>query len=353
MKFFFASAWPLLPEQVGGAGRSADALLTLLVQRGHGCEAVAALRRGGRRRVVRALRFLTQRRCLGWSDSRNGYPTYRTIAKEVPELVAQRLAKFKPDVVITQLPKSHRIAEIALNGGVRVAFMVHDAEFDRMTWPPRDSRVKFISASEFIARRLRQKLGLDSAVIYPIVPIADFRVVNRVPKFITFINPVAEKGVDLILQVASLLPHHPFLVVEGWHLDSRSLGAICNRLASRSNIEFMRWTRDMRTVYRQTSVLLMPSRWEEAFGRVAIEAQVSGIPILAHDIGGLGEALRDSGILFSPDAPAQTWADEIERLLSDRSLYEAQSAAAAANAARPEFDPDRQIERFLALVSNW
>lgn len=101
MRFLFATAWPLLPEQVGGAARSAHTLLTLLVQRGHGCEAVAALRRGKRRRILRGLHFLTRGHCLGLSDSRNGYRTYRTIATAVPELAARRLTKFKPDVVIT------------------------------------------------------------------------------------------------------------------------------------------------------------------------------------------------------------------------------------------------------------
>src|SRR3546814_9881685 len=43
---------------------------------------------------------------------------------------------------------------------------------------------------------------------------------------------------------------------------------------------------DMREVYRRTHTLLVPSQWEEAWGRVATEAQFSGIPVLASDRGG-------------------------------------------------------------------
>ncbi len=230
--------------------------------------------------------------------------------------------------------------------------MVRDAEFDRMTWPPPHRRLKIISNSEFIARRLRRRLGLDSAIVYPIIPVADYQVFDRVPEFITFINPVAKKGVDLALAVASLLRQRQFLFVEAARLDSRSLRALQDRLVSRPNIKFIRWTEDMKTVYRRTALLLVPSQCEESFGRVAIEAQVSGIPVLGRDVGGIGEVPRDSGILFAPDGPAQAWADEIERLLSDGSHYRTRSAAAKANVARPEFDPKHQMERFLSLVSN-
>ena len=104
--------------------------------------------------------------------------------------------------------------------------------------------------------------------------------------------------------------------------------------------------------WARTAVLILPSQWEKGFGRAALEAQGSGIPVLGRNIGGLGEALGDSGILLAPDAPAQAWADEIDRLLSDSSLFVARAAAAKANAARREFDPKHQLERFLSLVSN-
>ena len=54
---------------------------------------------------------------------------------------------------------------------------------------------------------------------------------------------------------------------------------------------------DMRSVYRDTKVLLVPSQWLETWGRVATEAQFSGIPVLASRSGALPEAVGPGGIL--------------------------------------------------------
>ena len=37
---------------------------------------------------------------------------------------------------------------------------------------------------------------------------------------------------------------------------------------------------DMRSVYAKCRILLAPSVWEEAYGRVVTEAQISGIPVV-------------------------------------------------------------------------
>jgi Glycosyl transferases group 1 len=44
-------------------------------------------------------------------------------------------------------------------------------------------------------------------------------------------------------------------------------------------------------IYSSTSLLLMPSQWEEAFGRVALEACANGIPVVVSKIEGIPEAV--------------------------------------------------------------
>ncbi len=56
-------------------------------------------------------------------------------------------------------------------------------------------------------------------------------------------------------------------------------------------------TMDTRSVYAATRVLLVPSQWKaETWGRVASEAQFSGIPVLASDVGGSPEAVAPGGV---------------------------------------------------------
>jgi hypothetical protein len=101
----------------------------------------------------------------------------------------------------------------------------------------------------------------------------------------------------------------------------------------------------MRHVYEQTALLFMPSQVEEAFGRVIVEAAANGIPVVASDIGGIPEALADGGVLIPHTDPAERWAEAIERILSDSTLYARLSSSAYRNANDAMYDPGQAISR--------
>jgi glycosyltransferase involved in cell wall biosynthesis len=103
----------------------------------------------------------------------------------------------------------------------------------------------------------------------------------------------------------------------------------------------------MKDIYRRAKVLLAPSRWEEAWGRVATEAQFSGIPVLASNRGGLPESVGPGGIQLDPDGPIEDWVEALRRLWFDKAFYADLSAKALAYAKRPQINPDRQIDLLL------
>lgn len=352
MRFLFATGQPHMPYQVSGAARSVHTLLSLLSEHGHQCEAAVALQRGWRRHVLQGMLFLSARRRLALSDRQNVYQTHRTLRRRIAALAERRLEAFHPDVVMTQLDRGHEITELALRRGLLVTLTVHDAVLDRGIWPAPHPRLKFIANSQFIASRVRDQLGIESTVIYPVIRLESYKVSARVPEFITFINPVPEKGVELALEIAALVPQRRFLFVESWPLGDKARRRLREGLKRCANVTFRRWTQDMKTVYSRTALLILPSQWEEPFARVILEAQINGIPVLARNVGGVSEALGDSGLLIPREATARGWADEIQRLLSNHSYYLQRSASASANAARPEFDAKHQMERFLSLVAH-
>jgi glycosyltransferase involved in cell wall biosynthesis len=92
----------------------------------------------------------------------------------------------------------------------------------------------------------------------------------------------------------------------------------------------------MRRVYGKCKILLVPSVWEEAYGRVVTEAQVSGIPAVASERGGLPEAVGRGGILIDPDGPIDHWVTAVRKLWHDDHCYAERSAAAVAHAERTE-----------------
>jgi len=71
---------------------------------------------------------------------------------------------------------------------------------------------------------------------------------------------------------------------------------------------------------------------------------------VAADVGGIPFTLGEGGLLVRPKGDAGAYVDALRRLRSDEQLYRQLSARALANSKRPEFDPERQIDGFVAIV---
>ncbi|MFE3192183.1 D-inositol-3-phosphate glycosyltransferase [Nocardia sp. NPDC059240] len=86
-------------------------------------------------------------------------------------------------------------------------------------------------------------------------------------------------------------------------------------------------------VYRAADLVAVPS-YNESFGLVAIEAQASGTPVIAADVGGLSTAVHDgvTGLLV-PGHETGTWAAALHSLLDDPGRLEAMGLAAVGHAA--------------------
>ena len=135
---------------------------------------------------------------------------------------------------------------------------------------------------------MKEHLGYDSPVLYPPVRL-ERCLADGIDQrdSITLINPVKEKGVQVALAVAKLLPHRRFLFVEAWPLRGEPLDRLVQTLKDLPNVTFRRWSKDIRPVYARTRLLLAPSQWVEAFCTVAFEANANGIPVVASRIGGI------------------------------------------------------------------
>jgi glycosyltransferase involved in cell wall biosynthesis len=72
------------------------------------------------------------------------------------------------------------------------------------------------------------------------------------------------------------------------------------------------WQDDLVPTYSAMDVLAVPSLRPETFGRVAIEAQACGVPVLASRLGGLAEALQDgiTGYLLPP-GDVEAWSEAV------------------------------------------
>jgi glycosyltransferase involved in cell wall biosynthesis len=95
-------------------------------------------------------------------------------------------------------------------------------------------------------------------------------------------------------------------------------------------------------------LFLLPSQ-TESFGLSALEALASGVPVIASDVGGLREVIRDkeTGYLL-PFGDTAAMADAAIGVLSDTGLWDRMSGAAQRD-ARERFAIDAIVERYQTL----
>lgn len=76
----------------------------------------------------------------------------------------------------------------------------------------------------------------------------------------------------------------------------------------------------LRFLYQAADILAWPSI-NEAYGMALLEAQASGLPVVAGDVGGVPDIVSDGATgLLSPEGDAAAFACNLDRLLLDRDL---------------------------------
>ncbi|WP_337288878.1 glycosyltransferase [Candidatus Methylomirabilis sp.] len=349
MKVLFATNHAYLPQRVGGSESSThDLCLTL---RECGVEVGVLSRLLPRRSIEAKYRSQISRRwgdCILRDDS-HGYPVFRawepTLA--VPELVRNQ----HPTIAVIQAGRPLTLAEQFTTCGVPTIVYLRDAFFDNLGGAVRDhSDIRYAATSRDLARRFAEAFGIVPVRIPPLVRPERYRV-ESLRKNVTFVCPYPIKGVEIALQLAGRRPDIPFIFVESWRLRPIQRLRLRWRVRSNGNITLRSSTLDMRPVYRDTKIILVPSLCFEAWGRVVSEAQVSAIPALASSRGGLPESVGEGGILVDPDAGIDAWQGALSRMWDDSAEYQRLAALGQQHALRPEFQPSTIVSQLLTLLA--
>jgi L-malate glycosyltransferase len=162
-----------------------------------------------------------------------------------------------------------------------------------------------------------------------------------------------EKGVgDLISAwpvVVRAVPEAQLLVVGGG--SARYIARLQAQIARSGTARSIRWLglrEDATTLIGACDVLAAPS-WRESAGLAALEAMASAVPVVATDVGGLPEFVRDrvTGLLVRPRA-VDALADAFVRLLTDSAMLDSYRAASRATAGT--FSAALQVPRVEAVL---
>jgi glycosyltransferase involved in cell wall biosynthesis len=348
LRILIGSAHPYLPQIRGGAQSSTHELALSLRARGHTVAVLGGLTTRGVIGAASRLRLKLGRR--GYArDRTQGYPVYRAW---FPHGVAVDVARdFSPDVVLLQSGRPVELAEAFRPTGVPTVLYFRNIEADDLGGSLAGLRqARCIANSRFNARHHAACHGVSCTVIHPLVQAERYRTPTR-RRNVTFINPHPDKGVDIALDVARACPEIPFVFVRAWTLTEDDDRALRTAVAALPNVTLRPSVDDMRKVYRDARLVLAPSRWSEAFGRIAAEAHVSGIPVVASDRGGLPEAVGPGGIVLDPDGPIGPWIEAVRALWRDDALYARTSEAALRHSRRDEMDAQAQIAALEAILA--
>ena len=130
------------------------------------------------------------------------------------------------------------------------------------------------------------------------------------------------KSIAIILRA---MPHIKVLIVgdapKGKEKYVDELKLLSRRLGIANAVEFVGSSENITEVFKRLDALVLSSIVPEGFGRVIIEAQASGVPVVATRVGGVVDIVEDgvNGLLVYPKDPTSL-ADGIIRILKDRRL---------------------------------
>lgn len=339
MRVLFASVYPHLPDVVGGLQTTTDDLCIALREAGVETAVLCGLHEHpGQAAAVPVRR-----------DESLGYPVIR--AADPVDALPMMAAAWDPSVIVVQsgttlLPMVMR----SLQTGRPTAVYLHNVETYQVggILVP-DPGLLFLANSEFTARRWQALCGIDSVVIQPLVLPERYLAAGQGDR-VLFVNPTQIKGVEIMFALAAACPEIPFLVAESWGLNPRWRENCLARAQRFPNIEWTQPTADMRTLFARSRTLLMPSIWEESFGRTAVEAQINGLPVVASRRGALPETIGAGGLLVDAHAPIGEWQAALRRAYLPSAEYDALSEAARCHAYLTAAAP-LIVGRFLTALA--
>lgn len=175
----------------------------------------------------------------------------------------------------------------------------------------------------------------------PVEPFLNTRISAENNREILFVGRLEKtKGPDLVAQAAVLAGAALTVIGEG------PMQSQIHQIHPNANLVGRRSPAEIRNYAKKARVLVMPSRYPEPFGLVAIEAAWSGLPIIISNTALLRDDIVSSGAGIGID-PRNTadFADAIGRIFRDDEATYKMSCAAFSNTKHLALTPSAWIDR--------
>jgi glycosyltransferase involved in cell wall biosynthesis len=177
---------------------------------------------------------------------------------------------------------------------------------------------------------------------------------ERKREFVFLGRLVAEKGLDILLESLSRLRQRhlrPQLTVVGSGPEQTKMQELAKRLGLEAEVQFRgaQSGSELASTLNQHQTLVVPSRYDEPFGVVALEGIACGCAVIASSGGGLPEAIGPCGITF-PNGDISALEQSLERLLTRPDERERLIAEGPRHLL--QFQPRLVAERYIELFQS-
>lgn len=224
-----------------------------------------------------------------------------------------------------------------------------------LTWRGRLKYSLFRFASHAaISHSISDSLPVPSIILGNPYSPQTFKVMPEIPRdreLVYLGRLVSDKGIDLLMESVTELRQRGFtprLTIIGSGPELGNLQALAERLQICDQVEFTgaKKGEELARALNAQQIMIVPSRWAEPFGVVALEGIACGCAVIVSRTGGLPEAAGPCGITFEPGNHISL-ADAIQTALTQPGFRENLQSHAQSHLAR--FDPVIVAQKYLQL----
>lgn len=203
----------------------------------------------------------------------------------------------------------------------------------------------FVANSEFLQRKYQDAFPeKKSVVVYPALAIKPTTApfpsnIRRV----MMVGTTEAKGFDIYAELACQMPELEFHAI-----GDRSLGRGETKMHGR--VEVHGWYSDPIPFIDGVDLVIVPSRWEEPFGRISLEALYRHKFVLVSGQGGLPETVSGIENLIVRSSLAEDWNNRISDVIVEIKNYTSETSNALELAKR--FGKNRQAVNFEEFLKS-
>ncbi|MCG5502208.1 glycosyltransferase [Ectothiorhodospira lacustris] len=349
MRILFVNRSPHLPQLIGGIETNTHELCKSIIRHGHDAAVLCATNRKGYTGIKNYISRKISPKNNWPCDKQLGYRCFR--GHNPQEGILEISEKLNVDAVILQGFHPKIIMEIT-HTNRPVFYYFHFSQRTLENTKYLKKYQKIISCSKYISDELSSLYSIKSEVIPPLVTPRTMLATNRKPSSIISFGLTKQKGADITMQLAKRIPEKKFKIIQTWSNSKNERKELIARAKKIKNLEILPPKQDVKFFFNSALLLLAPSRDTEGWCRVATEAQINEIPVIASKVGGLPEAVGAGGICIEDNENIDTWERHIREIINTQSSYKKWQGLAKHSAMREDLNEENIVKKLLTTIKN-